>query len=278
MTTLPLTSIRQDGGTQPRAILNGNWIEEYAHDMLAGAVFPPVIVFHDGTDYWLADGFHRIAAAEAAGATETEADVRQGTVRDAILFSVSANAAHGQRRTNEDKRRSVHRLLDDPEWAGWNNSKIARLCGVGETLVASLRPKPIVPLGDDSSPPPTRTVERNGTVYQQRVRASVAPPEAPPETPPPVESKPPLRFDWDAAEVRNKAWNAINALAEQPDPQAVIDAWMKFHGYGHPVEKIELAIAWLEAFLPLFREAEPRRWAFVEDMLARSWKGRNVAT
>lgn len=192
-------------------------------------------------------------------------------MRDAILFSVSANAAHGQRRTNEDKRRSVHRLLDDPEWAGWNNSKIAQLCGVGETLVASLRPKPIVPLGDDSSPPPTRTVERNGTVYQQRVRASVAPPEAPP-------APPPLRYDHGAAELREKAWNAINALAEQPEPQVVIDAWMKFHGYGEPVEKIEQTISWLQAFLPLFREAEPRRWAFVEDMLARSRERRNVVT
>lgn len=87
-----------------------------------------------------------------------------------------------------------------------------------------------------------------------------------------------MRFDHEAAELREKAWNAINALAEQPDPEVVIDAWMKFHGYGEPVERIERAIAWLQAFLPLFREAEPRRWAFVENMLARSWKNRNVAT
>jgi hypothetical protein len=37
--------------------------------------------------------------------------------RDAILFSVSANGTHGQRRTNEDKRRAVLCLLNDPEWA-----------------------------------------------------------------------------------------------------------------------------------------------------------------
>ncbi len=276
MTTLPLTSIRQDGGTQPRAILNGNWIEEYAHDMLAGAVFPPVIVFHDGTDYWLADGFHRVGAAEAAGATEIEADVRQGTVRDAILFSVSANAAHGQRRTNEDKRRAVHRLLDDPEWVGWSDSEIARRCGVSHTLVQGLRPHPIMHSMHDNPEPQTRTVQRGGTTYEQRVRSSPAVSPAP--DPSLVESKPPLRFDWEAAEIRAKAWNAINALAELPNPQVIIDAWMKFHGYGEPVERIERAIAWLQAFLPLFREAEPRRWAVVEDMLARSWKGRNVAT
>jgi len=271
MTTLPLTSIRQDGGTQPRAILNGNWIEEYAHDMLAGAVFPPVIVFHDGTDYWLADGFHRIAAAEAAGATAIEADVRQGTVRDAILFSVSANAAHGQRRTNEDKRRSVHRLLDDPEWVGWSDSEIARRCGVSDKTVAALRPPSDHRKSDDKPEPETRTVQRGGTTYEQRVRAPPNPSEAP-------LAPAPLRFDWDAANLRSKAWDAINALAELPEPQTVIDAWMKFHGYGEPVERIEQAIAWLQAFLPLFREAEPRRWAFVANMLARSRERRNVAT
>ena len=34
-----------------------------------GAVFPPVIVFYDGTSYWLADGFHRVGATESLGRT-----------------------------------------------------------------------------------------------------------------------------------------------------------------------------------------------------------------
>jgi hypothetical protein len=29
--------------------------------------FPPVVVYFDGTDYWLADGFHRLAAWERIG-------------------------------------------------------------------------------------------------------------------------------------------------------------------------------------------------------------------
>jgi hypothetical protein len=37
-----------------------------------------------------------------------------------------ANAAHGYRRTSEDKRRAVMTLLDDPIWAHWNNMEIAR--------------------------------------------------------------------------------------------------------------------------------------------------------
>ena len=59
----------------------------------AGVVFPPVIVFHDGADYWLADGFQRLIAAEELGLTEFSADVREGTRRDAILYAVGANAA-----------------------------------------------------------------------------------------------------------------------------------------------------------------------------------------
>lgn len=39
--------------------------------------------------------------------------------REAILFIVGANASHGLRRTNADKRRTVERLLADEEWRGW---------------------------------------------------------------------------------------------------------------------------------------------------------------
>jgi hypothetical protein len=55
---------------------------------------------------------------------------RQFNRRDALLFSVGANAIHGHRRTNEDKRRAVDVLLNDPEWRVWNDSEIARRCGV----------------------------------------------------------------------------------------------------------------------------------------------------
>ena len=71
----------------------------------------------------------------------------------------------------------------------------------------------------------------------------------------------PPRFDHEAAAIRNKAMDAIRALAEQPDPQDVIDAWMKFGGYGEPIETIEGALAWLRPFLERHREAEPRRWS-----------------
>src|SRR5689334_5635307 len=97
---LAIDSIRQDGGTQPRATIHNEWIRDYADDLRAGATFPPVVVFHDADsgDFWLADGFHWVGATREAGFTEIEADVRQGTRRDAALFSVGANGQHGHRR------------------------------------------------------------------------------------------------------------------------------------------------------------------------------------
>ncbi|MBT3274957.1 MAG: streptomycin biosynthesis regulator, partial [Spirochaetales bacterium] len=48
---------------------------------------------------------------------EIDADIRQGTQQDAVLHSVGANAAHGARRTNDDKRLAVKTLLCDGEWS-----------------------------------------------------------------------------------------------------------------------------------------------------------------
>src|SRR5262245_22985512 len=68
---LAIQQIRRDGGTQSRAALNEETITDYAdamEDLLripnGLSQFPPLIVFYDGTDYWLADGFHRVEAYE----------------------------------------------------------------------------------------------------------------------------------------------------------------------------------------------------------------------
>ncbi|MBK9122788.1 MAG: ParB-like nuclease domain-containing protein [Chloroflexi bacterium] len=104
MHVLTLDFIRLDGGTQTRVGIEQAIVADYAEQMAAGAVFPPVIVFHDGTDHWLADGFHRVEAAKQAGCAEIAADIRDGSKRDAVLFSVSANAAHGLRRAHSGPR------------------------------------------------------------------------------------------------------------------------------------------------------------------------------
>lgn len=136
---LPLDEIRMDGGTQPRSQLNQGTIDEYAADMQSGDKFPPIDVFYDGQDYWLADGFHRVHAATQIGWSEFEANVHQGDRRAAILHSVGVNASHGLRRTNEDKRRAVMALLSDEEWGKWSDREIGRRCRVSHPFVAKIR-------------------------------------------------------------------------------------------------------------------------------------------
>jgi hypothetical protein len=131
--------LRIDGGTQQRiGDLDQKLVEEYSDAMKAGAKFPKVIAFHDGEFYWLADGFYRRAAAIRAGIF-LDVDAREGTQRDAVLYSVGANAAHGLRRTNADKHRAVETLLKDEEWSKWSNREIGRQCGVSHEFVATVR-------------------------------------------------------------------------------------------------------------------------------------------
>jgi len=79
-----LEKIRTDGGTQSRVKIDENVVANYADDILNGADFPPVVLFFDDTDYWLADGFHRYFANKRINAPSIKAEVIEGTVRDAI--------------------------------------------------------------------------------------------------------------------------------------------------------------------------------------------------
>ncbi|MCI0392252.1 MAG: helix-turn-helix domain-containing protein [Acidobacteria bacterium] len=128
-----------NGGSQPRAALDDETIARYAEAMANGVGFPPVVVFYDGECYWLADGYHRRKAELKLGRTTTSADVRQGTLRDAILYSVSANNGHGLPASNADRRRAVLTLLNDPEWSKWSDREIARRCGVSPDTVGRQR-------------------------------------------------------------------------------------------------------------------------------------------
>ena len=139
-------------------------VEDLRAAIDGGATPDPVLVFHDGTDYWLADGFHRVAARAKVGRLTVKAEVRQGTRRDAVLYACGANATHGLRRTNADKRRAVETLLRDEEWSQWSDREIARRCGVGADMVGDAR-RSICRNPTDT--PTERTVERNGKTYTQ---------------------------------------------------------------------------------------------------------------
>jgi hypothetical protein len=136
---LSLDKIRTDAGTQSREKIDGNVIAEYADAMKNGAKFPQIVVYHDGAEYFLADGFHRYFAARKIGSPNLDCDVREGTLRDCILFSYGANPDHGLRRTIADKRKAVTGMVSDIEWQDWSDREIAKHCNVSPTLVATIR-------------------------------------------------------------------------------------------------------------------------------------------
>lgn len=179
MLKLKVSQIRTDGGTQMRVgPRNQDAVREYADVLKEGGHLPPVTVFFDGRDYWLADGFHRHSAHLFLSLPDIEADVREGSKRDAILHAVGANASHGLRRTNADKRRAVEALLKDEEWGQWSNREIARRCSVDEGTVRNLRQ---AICGNSADTP--RTVQRGGTVYAQHTANIGQRPTAPAPAP-----------------------------------------------------------------------------------------------
>lgn len=163
--------------TQPRLANQLDVINEYAELMADGVEFPPVEVRYDGERYILSDGFHRRAAAIRAGLREIAANVRPGTLVDAIEDSAAANKEHGLRREKGDKRRAVEAMFRVEQLRGVSRSdrEIARHCGVNQSTVSRLRA--ICCVASDS---PQREITRNGTTYLMNTeRIGVRPPDPP---------------------------------------------------------------------------------------------------
>jgi hypothetical protein len=136
---VPAVAIRIDGGTQSRTKINIDAVEDYAAKMADGVEFPPVVVFFDGKDHWLADGFHRYHALRKIQKASVRCQVQNGTVRDAILYSFGANGMHGLPMTNEDKWHIVTEMVGDFEWSEWSDREISRRCHVSHIFVAKVR-------------------------------------------------------------------------------------------------------------------------------------------
>ena len=138
--TIRLDKIRVDSGLQARCQIDEATVEAYAQAVRDQEDLPAVVVYDDGSgEYWLADGFHRDLAFRRVGMETIKAVVTKGSRRDALLFAVGANAQHGLRRTNDDKRKAVTILLNDPEWTKWSNRTIAKKASVAEATVRRIR-------------------------------------------------------------------------------------------------------------------------------------------
>ena len=137
--SLPLDLLKIDGGTQSRLKIDEEYIDEIYENMKEDRLYPPVTVFFDGKEYWLADGFHRYHATRKNGKVSIECNITNGLLREAILYSKSANNKHGKRFSLADKIHNAQELIDDFEWSQWSNREIGRICDVSHVTVAKLR-------------------------------------------------------------------------------------------------------------------------------------------
>lgn len=233
---IALADITADQRAQPRTSILVDKVTEYTEDMERGDKFPPLALFRDGDKYWLGDGFHRYYGAIAAGLTKFECHVKDGTLRDAILFSCSANAAHGLRRTTDDKRRAAAKLLEDPEWSKWSDREIARICSVSQPFIGKVRKEvatfsPITVISDGE-----RTYRtKHGTEATMRV------------------SKPPAELPIDGAVVAKWLHEIERLVDKMPSPAEAVANFPPTEHYLFPVSKLDEMAAWFTAFAETWR-------------------------
>jgi hypothetical protein len=139
MKKINILNIRIDGGTQPRQEINYEVVKDYAELMREGVAFPPVTVFFDGAEYWLADGFHRYHATKSNANATIEAEVINGSVDDAEEYSFSANGKRGYELTQEDKKAIIRRMLLKERYAEWSQARIAKHVGVSAMFVSRVK-------------------------------------------------------------------------------------------------------------------------------------------
>jgi len=163
---LAIDEIRRDGGTQPRAAINLHHVKLLEEQLEDGQQLEPVTIFYDGEFFWLADGYHRWHAHRNREEEVIACVIHQGSRRDAVLYSVGANADHKPAlpRSQEDKRRAVMTLLNDPEWNTWSDREIARQCKVSDRTVNRLR-QSICDNDADTKLNKERKAQRGGKTY-----------------------------------------------------------------------------------------------------------------
>lgn len=179
---LALDQITLNGGTQVREAIDeqqvGRLMEAYESGRLPKV--PALLVYADGDNLWLVDGFHRHEALRRLGRVRVACEVRIGTHREAVLESKGVNAEHGLPRSRADKRRAVVSLLEDTEWNQWSDRALAKAARVSNTYVSALRQELATAAGVNADTSTTRK-GLDGKTYE--VPARPAKTEAPPAAP-----------------------------------------------------------------------------------------------
>ena len=138
---LTLSAVELDNSIQCRASIDTALVNEYAERMTEGDEFPPIEVFGSKAKCWIGDGWHRVMAALQISADKIDARLNSGGRAEALKHALGANALHGHRRSNADKRRCVEIALR--EFPKLSSRAVAKLCGVDHKTVEGMRPEAI---------------------------------------------------------------------------------------------------------------------------------------
>jgi hypothetical protein len=95
---LPLSELEQDSIERSRPHLDPERVSYYLEHLDESA---PVVVFRVEGRLLLADGHHRIAAAEKLGRSTVKAEVREGARGEALQFAI--DLAQRQRRLSKQE-------------------------------------------------------------------------------------------------------------------------------------------------------------------------------
>lgn len=149
---LPMSLVELSGGTQQRP-LDQSTVDKYVELMRDGLDFPPVEIIFDGKVHWLWDGFHRYRAHQLLERKEIRANVEVGNKRDAVWYSLGANATHGLPRPYGSLKAIVMTVLNDKAWSLKSDDEIARHVHCTRQYVHALRfPEAVNSLQTDPEP------------------------------------------------------------------------------------------------------------------------------
>jgi hypothetical protein len=105
-------AVEMDSRFQPREGLHRSTVVKYLWDMRRGDSFPPIKLGRVNGKLVLLDGFHRVQAAREARVNSLRAEVAPMSEAAATQFAIAANANHGKRLTQKDKRRCFELYRD----------------------------------------------------------------------------------------------------------------------------------------------------------------------
>lgn len=230
--TILLEQIRIDGNTQTRAKLDdtllASYTEQYKDDP---DQMPEVDVYHDGVDYWLADGFHRFHSCNRAGLKYICAKIHKGDKVEALRHAIGANAIHGSRRTPADLEKSVKMAWENRESLGMGKNPSDQALSViskcsRQTVSLITKKLGIRQVANPTTCPPPPSPKRQGVdgkMYpvppQRAIRAQVPVPS--PRKAVPVPVNPELRDDA-GRRIPVKVFPHLEDLWERKDEAAMM--------------------------------------------------------